>query len=136
MSTVYTVMVSDGDTGEIVEAIFSTEDKAIAYTEEYNLRHPQYDHAYVESREVDSPYEFEPCRSFVVRFSPAGEPVRERSYCRVYEATERVHPLHMLYESRYGSWIDVTVRADDIDSAIKIAAERRAQFLAEKEGIA
>lgn len=39
----------------------------------------------------------------------------------------------------YGSWYDnkmrVTVSADDLESAIKIAAEKRAKYLAEKLGL-
>ena len=40
-----------------------------------------------------------------------------------------------IYETCNGYYVNVTVWAKDDESAIKIAAERRAKYLAEKEGI-
>lgn len=41
-----------------------------------------------------------------------------------------------VYETCNGYYVNVTVWAKDKESAIKIAAEKRAKYLAEKEGIA
>ena len=37
---------------------------------------------------------------------------------------------------RHGGGVDVTIEADSEERAIKVAAEKRAKYLAEKEGIA
>lgn len=71
-----------------------------------------------------------------IYFNGAGN-VCDTSECRSDYAYHRVGEVYENKSIYYGGnyHIRVTVSADDLESAIKIAAEKRAQYLAEKLGL-
>ena len=90
----------------------------------------EYDEPDIEEYDADYCYDriTSGCNPYLVRFTKGGaaDDVFENCVC----CEDRV------YQSGNGRFVFVKLWAKDKLSAVKIAAERRARFLAEKEGIA
>lgn len=90
----------------------------------------EWDDAGIEEYDIDSYYDriASGYTMYLVQFDRAGEAHWIRD--------NRNPEDENIYETCNGYYVNVTVWAKDKESAIKIAAEKRAKYLAEKEGIA
>ena len=89
----------------------------------------KYDEACVEEFD-DAKLMLKPC--WIVAFREDGSVEEAKSVFQDYYHYQNAGACWVKYGS---SAVSVSVVADDVSSAIKIAAEKRAKFLAEKEGI-
>ena len=89
----------------------------------------EYDEVNIEEYELDAHYDrFESgCKMYLVQFDCEGNIHHVCGY--------RSPDDEVIYETWGGRFINAFVWAKDQESAIKIAAEKRAKYLAEKEGI-
>lgn len=90
----------------------------------------EYEEVNIEEYELDAHYDrFESgCKMYLVQFDCEGNIHQVCGDCSPDDES--------IYETWGGHYINVFVWAKDQESAVKIAAEKRAKYLAEKEGIA
>ena len=108
-------------------AVATDLEKANALAEFYSDR---YDAAEVEEYDTDdAPDLTKGKRMYRIRFAPSGDVTDINQSSPEYYDEE-------IWQHRYGpGYIYVNVQADNEEAAIKIGAERRAKYLAEKMGL-
>lgn len=136
MSKVYIVTSGDYSSYRIL-AVFSTRKMAKAYCDLYN-RAGHYNKADYEPWDLDGEQELVQSGGlwWTVAFDGGGDVIN--SYASVEKKGAEVSmkdKYYLIGRSPSNALVVTGIVAPDKESAIKVAAERRAQFLAEREGI-